>query len=322
MAISISFWGSPPLSVKLLENLLCDTRFKVEFVVTQPDRSRSNRGRKIESSPVKLKAQENKIPVFTPENLKESKFQNKINCIAIRFHVVLAYGQIIPKVIFDHPPLGAINFHASLLPLLRGAAPIEFALWESHLKTGWSLQRITSKLDAGDIIAQIPLDIAWEDHQYLLHTKMENILLNFANDMVYNFSKETKNKIQQSEDLATYSKKIYSIDGEMKWNKSALDLRNQARALEMKPGIFSFCRGKKIKIFLNFSVKEKIIFDQKYVNELPGNLLIKENELWVICGDYYALPISSIQISGRPKISATDFINGYMSSGSILTLSS
>ena len=229
---------------------------------------------------------------------------------------------MIPHTIFNNPPQGAVNFHASLLPLLRGAAPIEFSLWKSHLLTGWSLQRIVSTLDAGDIIDQVSLEIKWEDHQYGLQEKMEKLLIKNANEMLYHFSKGEKKHTPQNENLVTYCRKIKPADGEIYWKKLSTDIRNQARALGNRPGVFIMQNNKKIKIFFDFSVSEEKILKEQYLNKSPGDLLIKEKELWVVCGDHFALPIKSLKISDKPEILSSDFMNGYMRSGSMMSLSS
>ncbi len=322
MSIPISFWGSPTLSANLLGSFLADSRFKLAFVVTQPDKPRSKRGQKVEPSPVKKKATENDIPVLTPENLKQTEIQELINRFHVDFHVILAYGKLIPQIIFNNPPRGAINFHASLLPLLRGAAPIEFSLWGAHVTTGWSLQRIVSKLDAGDIVDQVSLDIKWEDHQYSLHQKMEKLLINNANEMLYRFSTGGKEYTNQNKDMVTYCRKIKPADGEIDWKRPSLEIRNQARALGGRPGVFVVQKNKKIKIMFDFPMSKEEVLANKYLQKSPGDLLIKGKELWVVCGDHLALPIKSLKISGKPEIIPIDFINGYMRSGSIINLSS
>ena len=331
MSVSISFWGSPALSASLLENLLQDTRFAVKYVVTQPDKPRSRRGRKVEPSPVKKKAQENKLTVFSPDRLSEPSFVKAIGAIPVEFHLVLAYGKIIPETIFSQPPKGSINFHASLLPLLRGAAPIEFSLWEAHLKTGWSLQQITSKLDAGDVIDQVSLEIEWEDHQSRLHEKMQKLLLGSANDMIHAFWMKKQKPMPQNEEAATHCRKVTPSDGEIDWGKPLISIRNQARALGEKPGVFCSYKNKKhpdrkIKIFFDFSIKKETILTERYDRRSPGEFVVKntdtgQKELWIVCGDRYALPVESMQPGGKPKIKASDFINGYVLSGSITTLS-
>ena len=329
--IPISFWGSPALAARVLEKLLQDSRFEVRYAVTQPDRPRSRRGRKVESSPVKKKARESQIPVFSPENLSEPSFQKTIGEIHVELHLVLAYGKLIPEIIFNKPPLGALNFHASLLPLLRGAAPIEFSLWESHLKTGWSLQQIVSRLDAGDIISQVSLDIEWEDHQSRLHEKMQKLLLGTAGDMIHAFSQGVQKPLPQNEEKATYCRKLTPTDGEINWEKPCIETRNQARALCEKPGVFCFYKSRKdqkekLKLFFDFSVKKEMLLAEKYHDKLPGDFVVKKGraggkELWVVCGDRYALPVEFVQMSGKPKLGVFDFVNGYVNPGSITTLS-
>ena len=132
MSIHISYWGSPFISASFLNNLIQDSRFIIDYIVTQPDKPRSTRGREILPSAVKKVGLKYNIPILTPTSLNDINFINEIEKHNPSFHVVFAYGKIIPISIFNKPIKGSVNFHASLLPLLRGAAPIEFSLMEGH----------------------------------------------------------------------------------------------------------------------------------------------------------------------------------------------
>ena len=280
-------------------------------MVTKKDKPRSPRGRQILPTPVKKIAVENDIRVFSPDALKDSSFHESLNKIKIRFHVVLAYGKMIPKEIFEVPPLGAVNFHASLLPKLRGASPIETALLENHDQTGWSLQKINEGLDAGDVLYQSAVEITWEDDQGSLHSKMKKLLLTCANDSLYAFSEGRLKANPQERGLATFCTKLRSESGNIDWRKNAIQVRNQARALIPRLSVFTCFKDQKIKIFFDLKTSLDEIKKTQY-KAPPGTIIIGKQGLLVVCGDGFALPMDRVQLSGKTVIQVKDFINGYL----------
>ena len=311
MPVPVSFWGTSDISTKLLKSLLSDPRFEVKYVLTRKDKPRSQRGRKILPTPVKAFAIEKGIKVFTPDSLRDPAFQESLKQFEIRFHVVLAYGKIIPREIFEEPLMGAVNFHASLLPELRGASPIESALLEGHQKTGWSLQKINVGLDTGDILHQSALDIDWEDDRSSLYLKLNELLLSEANDMLYSFSQGKLRAVPQNEEKATFSGKLHPGSGNIHWKESARRIRNQARALTPEPSVFTYFKNKRIKIFFNLKAPPDEIQKIRYESP-PGSMIIEKQTLSIVCGDGFALPIERVQFNGKPKIQVQDFINGYL----------
>ena len=284
--MNISFWGSPKISAELFKSLLADRRFNVLYAVTQPDKPRSQRGRQIIPSAVKQIAEQipqelnqNKIPVFTPEKLSDVSFLKNIQSFQAELHVVFAYGKIIPENIFNQPNLGSVNFHASLLPELRGAAPIEFALWQGKTKTGWSLQKINDKLDTGCIIEQVKCSITWEDNQESLYDKMQRLLLNHAGDMLERFQKGESKPFDQNESKATYCRKIISNDRKLDWSLNTVAIRNIGRALSNRPGVFSYFDKKPVKIFFDFTTSLEEIQKRKYLSYRPGKIIIEDQHL-------------------------------------------
>ncbi len=309
--VHVSYWGTPEISESFCSLIARDDRFKIEYIVTQPDRSRSKRGQRILPSPVKKIALELGIPVFTPENLKETSMIEEFKKYPIDFHIVLAYGNLIPKNICSNPPKGAVNFHASLLPDLRGASPIEYALLRGYEKTGWTLQRISEKLDSGNILKQIQVAIHWEDWKEILIQRMQNVLLENGCNILLDFAQGRLKDTVQPEEKANYCQKIHPSMGKIYWNHQAEAIRNHCRAYTSKPGAFTLFRNKKIKLFIDFQIpKEKI---EKVSNKeaLPGSTFILDDVLWVVCGDHYCLPVERVQPEGKGSISGKDFLNGY-----------
>ncbi|MDH5717441.1 MAG: methionyl-tRNA formyltransferase [Spirochaetia bacterium] len=310
--IRISYWGSPAISAFLLEKLILDNRFDISFVVTQPDKPRSKRGREVLPSPVKKIALENNIPVFEPASLKKElkTLCDEFSRYNILFHVVFAYGRLIPADIFNAPILKTINFHASLLPLLRGAAPIEYALLEGHKKTGWSIQAIVEKMDAGDVFFQKEISIYEDDTKKSLAEKMISELLNFGPDVIEKYACKELLSFKQDENKATFCGKIKTEDAKINWDDDHIKIRNLYRAFFENPGVFSFFNFKKIKIDFDLSIPV-----QNYkINEKAPNgqiISIEKDKFWIVCGDKVSLPVGFIQPEGKKKMKADDFVNGY-----------
>jgi len=310
--VPVSFWGTPEISATLLQTLLSDSRFSVRFIVTQPDKARSARGRGVLPSPVKKIAMEAGIPVFEPETLRLKK-RNKeevaellrqMKDFHVLFHIILAYGKIIPRDFFATPELGGVNFHASKLPLLRGAAPIEFALLHGFSETGWSLQKITEELDAGDVLASTTVPIEPVDDRSTLYQKLTDNLLENAPAILLDYSNGKLTAIPQDFSKATFCSKISTEMGQWNSQETGLVQWNKVRALSERPGIYSSFRGKKIKLFADFNAP--LVLE----NAAPGSLHIRDSLLYIACRDGL-LPFSGIQFEGKKRMAIPDFLNGY-----------
>lgn len=309
--IPIAYWGSPPYSALFLDRLIADPRFEIAFAVSQPDKPRSGRNREPEPTAVKKRALESNIPVYTPESLKKEGGQ--ITEMAakskVRFHVVFAYGKIIPKAVFSPPPLGALNFHASLLPLLRGASPVESALLAGFQRTGWTIQKIESRMDAGDICKTTEFDIPWEADTPALMKLLIAKLLDFGPGALEEYSQGKLSPIQQDEEAATYCEKIATSMGEIDWKKSGPELRNMARAFQERPGIYTFLNGRKVKLWVDLSLPQES-FSKPQGSFKPGEIVNTGPAIFVSCRDAL-LPVASLQPEGKKRLSASEFLNGY-----------
>lgn len=170
----IVFWGTPDFAVQSLKALL-NSKHKVVAVVTQPDKPKG-RGKKVQPPPVKIVAQENNIPVYQPEKIKNNKeFFETLKNLNPDIFVVVAYGKILPKDIIELPKYKTINVHASLLPEYRGAAPIHRAIMEGKNKTGVCIMEITEQLDAGDVYACKETEITEKDDIVSLHDRLAKL---------------------------------------------------------------------------------------------------------------------------------------------------
>jgi len=310
----ISFWGSPEISAILLEKIIQSKNIQVEFVVTQEDKPRSYRGRQDEPTPVKTKADQHNIPVFTPKTLKKNAddFYSQISQFNVDINVVFAYGKIIPERFFNMPKLGTVNFHASLLPKFRGASPIEHALLCGESKTGWAMQKMVEKLDAGDIFYTCEIDITWEDDFESLLEKLMAELIIFSPKVIEQFANKELNHMQQSEEISTHCGKIDPKIGHVNWFSSVFDIRNLARAVSKRGGIFSSYNYKKCKLFTDLTVDKETILQYSQFSKQPGVIsMITEEHIWISCNDNRSLPVKYIQPEGKKKLTSKEFVNGY-----------
>ncbi|MDH4199118.1 MAG: methionyl-tRNA formyltransferase [Spirochaetia bacterium] len=312
--INISFWGSPFISARLLETLLKCQNVSVKFVVTREDKPRAARGREYEPTPVKKIAQLNNIPVFTPKSLKinSGDLLDKVAKQSVDANVVFAYGKIIPEQFFSLPPHGTVNFHASLLPILRGASPIEHSLLLGHEKTGWTMQKMVEKLDAGDIYYTSEVPIKWDDNFSSLAERLMNQLLLFSSDILEKYIQGELIPVAQSDSEATLCGKIDNTAGKVNWQDDVFHIRNTARAFSERGGIHTFFLGKKCKIFPDLSVTREEILKSSHIIAEPGVVSrITDEHIWIACANNTSLPIASLQPEGKKKLSTKDFVNGY-----------
>ena len=298
--LRIVFMGTPEFSVPVLEGLI--ENYKVVGVVTQPDKV-VGRKREIKFSPVKEVAIKHQIPVFQPEHIKK-EYQEILN-LQPDLIVTCAYGQIIPKAILDFPKYRCINVHASLLPKLRGGAPIHKAIIENYLRTGITIMYMVEKMDAGDILSQSETVIKKEDTVGTLHDRLslmgKELLLKTIPDLIA--GKITP--IPQNEKEVTYAWNIKREEEKIDFTKSTIAIYNQIRGLNPFPGAYATLDGKIVKIYASrisesfFTTKEdgeigKVYEDGIGVSTKDGEIILTE-----------------IQFEGKKKMKVKDFFHGF-----------
>ncbi len=309
--VKIGYWGSPKGSALFLKKLLQTPYIEVSFVITQPSKYVSTRRKKVlQPSPVEEVAKEFSIPLFTPSSLKEEKeeLKKKLSSYPIDFHVVYAYGKIIPEEIFSFPPLGGVNFHFSLLPRWRGASPVVYALLYGDKKTGITLQKLAPSLDEGDILWQKEIPIEITDTRETLEKKLLEILLQEGASTLLAYKEGKLIPKKQDPREATYAPRIKRELGRISWNSSAEKIYNQFRALYPTPGIFTTFRGKEVKIEIPLEIPP-----DKYPPSLdrkPGEICKLEDFLWISSLDRL-LPLSSLTFPGKKKLTPQEFFHGY-----------
>ncbi|NQU18219.1 MAG: methionyl-tRNA formyltransferase [Candidatus Saganbacteria bacterium] len=299
----IVFMGTPKPAALCLQALL-DAQEQIVAVVTQPDRP-SGRGQKISSPPVKDLAKKYHIPIEQPEKVKNNPdFIDKIRTYNPDLIVVVAYGKILPKELLEIPRHGAINIHASLLPKYRGAGPIQWAILKGEKETGVTVMQIVPELDAGDILLQkkIPIDI--NDTSQSLGEKLFDLGAELLVDAVGKIKKGTIARTAQKDHDATQAPLLMKEIGEIDFRKTAREVHDQIRALIPWPTAHTFYHGKMLKL-----LNSEIILEKK--GETGGVLEIVKNKGFIIACQDAGLLITEVQLEGKRKMKASEFISGH-----------
>ncbi|ENH98287.1 methionyl-tRNA formyltransferase Fmt [Gracilibacillus halophilus YIM-C55.5] len=296
----IIFMGTPDFAVPVLEKMI-DHGYQIDLVVTQPDRKK---GRKkiLTPPPVKEAAVNKQIPVFQPERIKDDFSEiEKLNPDLI---VTAAFGQLLPKALLDIPRFGCINVHASLLPELRGGAPIHHAILQGKEKTGITLMYMAEKLDAGDIIAQREVDISEDDHVGHLHDKLSTIGAQLLVDTLPDIFAGTNQRVKQDDQKATYAPNITRDEEQIDWSQPMQTVYNQIRGLHPWPVAYTKWRGDTMKVWEAQKYSETFDFQ-------PGEIVKIDSDGFVVTtGDQQGVKIVTLQPAGKKKMAATDFLRG------------
>lgn len=298
--LRIVFMGTPEFSVPVLEGLI--SSYQVVGVVTQPDKE-VGRKKEIRFSPIKEMAIKKQIPVFQPENIKK-EYQEILN-LKPDLIVTCAYGQIIPKVLLDFPKYRSINVHASLLPKLRGGAPIHKAIINNYLRTGITIMYMVEKMDAGDIIAQKETIIETEDTTGTLHDRLSMMGKELLLETIPDLIQGKIHPIPQNEEEVTYAWNITREEEKIDFTKSTLDVYNQIRGLSPFPGAYAVLDSKIVKIYASR------ISSSFFTTRKDGEIgKIYEDGIGVSTKDGEII-ITELQFEGKKKMKVKDFLHGY-----------
>lgn len=295
--------GTPEFAVPSLQALL-KSHHEVVGVVTSPDKPRG-RGRIVSPSPVKKLALERNLLLFQPEDLKDPQFIDSIKKLTPDLIVVVAF-RILPRVLFELPPLGTINLHASLLPKYRGAAPINWAIINGEKETGVTTFFIEEKVDSGDIILQKRVPIEEEETAGELHDKLAILGAEALLETLDLIEKGQAPRIKQTGE-PTKAPKIKKKDCQIDWSKSSTAIVNLIRGLSPYPGAFTTYKGKILKIH------RARVSKVKKSSAIPPGRIVKSREkeqMWVKSGDGVVL-ILELQPEGRRRMTAGEFLRGH-----------
>lgn len=297
--VSIVFMGTPDFAVPVLQGLI--DNYRVKAVVTQPDKP-VGRGGEIKYSPIKQLAIDNTILVVQPENLKEE--WQLITELHPTLIVTCAYGQLVPREILVYPEYGCINVHASLLPKLRGGAPIHRAIINGHKETGITIMHMAAGLDTGDIISQESILIDDNDTASTLHDKLSILGKDLLLKTIPSIIDGTAPRTKQDDSISSYAANIKKEEEKIDFSKTKKQIYNQIRGLNSWPGAYTTLNGKRIKIW------ESRMTDENYSNLLDGKITnLYSDGIGVKCSNG-EIVFTTIQIEGKPKIKASDFLNG------------
>lgn len=297
----IVFMGTPDFAVPVLQ-ALAESDDEVVLTVTQPDRPKG-RKKVLTPPPVKAEAEKLNIPIMQPEKIANDYEEIlKYNPDVI---VTAAYGQILPQSLLEEPKYGCINVHASLLPELRGGAPIHYAIMQGKKETGITIMYMVEKLDAGDIISQRSIPIEESDHVGSMHDKLADVGADLLMETLPALFAEEVNPIKQDDEQATFARNITREQEKIDWTKSHEAVYNHIRGLHPWPVAFTTFEKKNLKVW--WAEKESHTFSKK-----PGEIVaLKEDGLVVVCGDGKGVRLTELQPAGKKKMKANDFLQGY-----------
>ncbi len=295
----IVFWGTPEFAAAPLRALIGEG-FEVVGVVTQPDKPQG-RSREIVPSPVKQIAIDEEIPLFQPKNARDPELLAKLTELKADISIVVAYGHILPQKIIDLPKMGTLNIHASLLPALRGAGPIQAAIREGRTETGVSVMRVVQALDAGPVLLQKPTHIFGDETFGELQVRLSELGALTLLEALTLLSLGQAQETIQDESRATYAPKVTRESSRIDWTRSALEISRLIRSSDPKPGAFTTTPKGDVKMF-----GPKVMDG---ITDKPGTVLKATGELVIACG-IDALRISEVQPSGKSRMSAHVWARG------------
>lgn len=294
----IVYMGTPDFAVKPLMEL--NKNYDVILVVSQPDKE-VGRKKEIKYSPVKEYALKQGIEVFQPSKIKDD--YQRILDVNPDVIITCAYGQIIPKALLDYPKYKCINIHASLLPKLRGGAPIHHAIIDGDKKTGITIMYMDEKMDEGDILYQEEIDILDTDNVESLHDKLSDLGSKMIIDFIPRLESGDFTPVKQDNSLATYGYNITREDEKIDFNKSTKEIYNQIRGLNPWPVSYSILDNKIIKIYNSRISDNKVSgVNGEITNIYPDGIGIKTSDGEII--------ITEIKEEGKNRILVKDYLNG------------
>ena len=295
------FMGTPDFAVPQLKALI-ESGNEVGYVITQPDRAK-NRGKKIQFSPVKEVAVENGIPVLQPERIRKSpEVLEKLRAYGPDIIVVAAYGQIIQKEILELPKFGCINVHASLLPELRGASPIQHAILEGKEKTGVTIMQMAEGLDTGDMLSRTEVKIGKMTGEEL-HDALAEAGAELLKQTLPKIEAGTVIPVAQDDSLSSYAGMISKADGKIDFSKTPEEIERQVRAFEPWPGAFCVYDGRTMK------VRGAECTGERTDSENGTIVNVSEEGIDVACNKRI-LRITEIQMPGKKRVAVRDYLRG------------
>ncbi len=300
-SLNLVFCGTPLFAVPVLDRLV-EAGFGVHLVVTQPDRPKG-RGLAMVQSPVKQCALRLGLALAQPEKIKNNpEFVTQLTELKPDAIVVVGYGRIIPQWMLDLPPLGNINLHASLLPKYRGAAPIQWAIALGETMTGVTTMKINAGLDTGDILLQQELPISKNDTAETLAPKLASLGSDLMVTTLEGLQAGTVDPRLQDDSQATLAPILKKEDGLIDFSRPAVEILNRLRGFQPWPGAYAKFRGKNLQVWRAEKVDRTLS---------PSEVKVEGDHLLFGCGEGSAIGVVELQLEGKKRTSAADFIRGY-----------
>ena len=304
-SLRIVFMGTPSFAVKTLETIL-DSHHQVVGVVTAMDKP-AGRGKKIKQSDVTVFAKEQGLNVLQPENLKDEQFVAQLESLKADLFVVVAF-RMLPAVIWAMPPKGTINLHASLLPHLRGAAPINWAIMNGLTETGVTTFFINEVIDTGKIIDQRKVSIGENMNCGELHDVLKNEGAQLLLETINQLSRGGIQALEQETNVSTEAPKIFKKDCEINWNNKSLHIHNQIRGLSPYPAAWCILYNRKKQEQFQFKLLASELNNQSPKSD-SKQLILGENGILFPCSDGY-IAIQELQAEGKIRMNYKAFIAG------------
>ena len=294
------FMGTPDFALQTLQGLI-DAGCNLVGVYTQPDRPKG-RGKQLAAPPIKELAQKYDIPVYQPLKLRQPEAVAELEALAPDLIVVVAYGQILPKSVLEIPCHGCINVHASLLPKYRGAAPINKAIIDGETETGITTMYMDVGLDTGDMLVKRSLSIDPQETAGELHDRLASLGRETMEETLQQLCAGTLQREVQDNDQSTYASMMKKEDGRIDWTRSAKDIHNHVRGLDPWPGAYTSLNGELLKL-------AKTSPETTDVGK-PGSVVSADKDgVLIACGSGTLL-IKVLQLAGRKRLAAGDFLRG------------
>jgi methionyl-tRNA formyltransferase len=302
----IIFMGTPEFAVPSLEKIYT-AGYEIAAVITAPDKP-SGRGMQIKESAVKKFALSKNLKILQPERLKAPEFIEELKGLNADLQIVVAF-RMLPEVVWNMPPMGTINLHASLLPQYRGAAPINWVIINGEKETGVTTFKLRQEIDTGNILLQKKIPIRLDETAGELHDEMmeagADLLLQTIAELIKGSLKEIPQSHQK--DILHQAPKIFTETCQINWEKSIDDTYNLIRGLSPYPAAFTFLKEKKLKIFKS----EK---EMGNPHEKPGEF-ITDNKTFLkfACSNGYVYT-KELQLEGKKKMTVEEFLKGWRNS--------
>jgi methionyl-tRNA formyltransferase len=301
--VRIAFFGTPDFAVPSLRALLGEG-FDVAAVVSQPDRPHGRSRSSLVPPPVKVVAEEEGVPVFQPEQPNAEEFFAELRGAGpIDLGVVVAYGHILKPALLELPGRGMVNVHASLLPKLRGAAPIEHAILEGLEETGVSIMQMEAGMDTGPVLHTVSTPIAADETGGELTVRLAEIGALALVEALALIEVEATHLIHQDDEHATYAPKIGREITQIRWEEPSDRVARQVRAFDPRPGAWTSLNGRELKLF---GPKPA---DEWETDEVPGQVVETDPALVIATGDG-ALQFLDVQPAGKHRMASREWLRG------------